>query len=140
MKDESAVRDYRGAICSSGMYFFDDEIEYGQKKYNKALAAAGEFTGGLPALEAFLKSKMSGFIIQEGEWTPLWKLIQELQAHRLSDFPQHPLPEWRRDRYYDAQPYTHEELEVFRNADVYNVFIAEVCLLNALLAAGSEHC
>lgn len=143
MKDETAIREYLDEIngfTNTGIYMYTDEVPYCQAKYNKALAAAQAFPGGLDELAAYLRAHIpedKRIILNEEDmqgWTPLWRLCQELQCCHYQDMPQ---PDW-------SLPYDHPDHEAavasWLKCDRYEEFVSELCMLNAVLMAASEHC
>lgn len=143
MKDETAISDYIHEINgfqNTGIWMYEDEIAYCQKKYNKCLVAAREF-GGLDELAAILRAGVpeDKRIVLESQytdgWTPLWVLMQEFQCCTHSDLC---------DKGYQSgdwpYPFTAEASADFAKHDASNMFIAEMCMLNAVLMAASEHC
>ena len=148
-EDKNAVQwyiQYINGFTNSGMYFYTDEINYGQLRYNAMLAAA-EVLGGVDVVAAALAriipaDKLLGLDpMEEADYTPLWRLVQRHELCHYSDMPQYEaafdcqLPAWR-----ENDPWNDEELAEFKKVGAWDTFCSELCMLNAVLRAASEHC
>ena len=135
--------------CSSGLYFGRDEVEYCQRKYDKALMAAVLFDdrpyGTIDLFAEFIRATIheEDRIVLPAEDTERWPaffvLVQELQTCTFEDFTRYENEfEWPGEgaEGMDLQRFIHKA----RQVDAYNEAVAEICQLNAVLMASSKHC
>jgi len=134
---------------SSGMYAFRDEVEYCQRKYDKALDAALRFSDAVACTPTDFCDVIRGAIGEDkrivlptdytDHWPELWILVQELQAVKLEDYPK-----WDEDlEYAGADAPWAEQTQYKRRAarvDAYNEAVAEIHQLNSVLKAAADHC
>ena len=147
-QDHNAVAWYIREINNfqnSGMYFYEDEIHYGQRKYDKALAAMQAVGGAdvvATALEKHVPADKAIVLDEQAQagWTPLWRIVQRYQCCTYQDLPRYEQAFGCELPAYRPEGWTEEELAEFKRADEWDVFCSEISMLQAVLMAGSEHC